>query len=113
MLLVSCTTTKTIYVPVEHTNTEYIHNIDSIYIKDSIYIQEKVSNDTIFITKYKERIKEIIRQDTLIVRDSIPYIQEVEKIVITNKLALWQKILICIGALYSIILIIKLRANSI
>jgi len=36
-LCISCSTTKTIYVPVETLKTEYINSFDSIYVYDSVY----------------------------------------------------------------------------
>ena len=49
--IISCTTTKTIEVPVEAIKTEYIEQVkyDSIYSKDSIYIMQK--GDTIYNNK--------------------------------------------------------------
>ncbi len=82
---------KTIYVPVESTKTEYINTIhrDSIHSYDSIFIKEK--NDTVFFTKYKYLYQNKFRTDTIIKIDSIrvpfPVIESVE----TNKLTWYQK----------------------
>lgn len=92
---VGCKTVE--YVPVEKVKTEYIHNIDSVYLHDSIntYILQK--GDTVFITKYKQKIKEVYKTDTICKTDTIPFITTVEKVVEVNKLYRWQKALMYIG----------------
>lgn len=61
----------------------YIHNVktDSVYVKDSIYIDR--SGDTIFKEVWRWRIKEQFIHDTTLVckTDSIPYPVEVVKTV--------------------------------
>lgn len=97
--------TKVEYVPVEKIKTEYIHNTDSIYLHDSIntYILQK--GDTIFINKYKYKIKEIYRTDTVCKTDTIPVINTVEKVVEANKLYNWQKTLMYTGGVGVLILL--------
>lgn len=72
----SCTTTKVIEVPKVH--TEYIvkNQTDSIYLKDSIYVNQYQKGDTIFIEniKYKYLNKWHYHTDTLVVNDTIPKI---------------------------------------
>lgn len=69
--------TKTIYEPVEKIKTEYSYQIkrDSVYQKDSIYIDRK--EDTVFINKYKYLYLDKIRIDTIKQVDSIPYLKEI------------------------------------
>ena len=113
-LIVSCTTTKYIEVPLETTKIEYKEKIkyDSIKIQDSIIIKE--DNDTIYIEKYKYIYKTIQQTDTIHITDSIPNIQIVEVIKEVNKLKDWQIILMIIGGSfialigYKIIKLIKI-----
>ena len=90
LLCVGCTTTK--YVPIESVHSEYRDRVsvqrDSIYMRDSIYIESK--GDTIKIERWRDRI---IR-DTISVQrtDTIQNIVEVEK-----PLTMMQKAKIAIG----------------
>ena len=96
-IVISCTTTKYIEIPVEHTKIEYRDRIkhDSIYLRDSIV--QKRENDTIYLEKYKYLYKYKYLRDTVNVVDSIPVVtvQEVTKEV--NKLHNWQFILMVLG----------------
>ena len=96
-IVISCTTTKYIEIPVEHTKIEYRDRIkyDSIYLKDSIV--QKKENDTIYLEIYKYLYKYKYLRDTINIVDSIPVvtIQEVTKEV--NKLHNWQFILMVLG----------------
>ena len=96
-IVISCTTTKYIEIPVEHTRIEYSDRIkhDSIYLRDSIV--QKRENDTIYLEKYKYLYKYKYLRDTVNIVDSIPVvtIQEVTKEV--NKLYNWQFILMVLG----------------
>lgn len=72
---------KTKYVSVPEYHTEYIvksdtfAKLDSVYLRDSVYIYH--SGDTVVINKvaYRDRYHNIykVRLDTIIRRDSIPY----------------------------------------
>lgn len=96
-IAISCTTTKYVEVPVEHTKIEYRDRIkyDSVYLKDSTV--QKKENDTIYLEKYKYLYKYVYLKDTITIVDSIPAvtIQEVTKEV--NKLYNWQVILMVLG----------------
>lgn len=71
--------TKTIYVPVPETHTEYrdVVRVDSLVTHDSVYVRELVKGDTIYLTetkyKYIEKVK--IKSDTICLSDtiSVPY----------------------------------------
>jgi len=90
----SCTTTKYVPVPEYHTDTVRItkHTRDSIYLSDSIYVNDFVRDDTVYKTIERWRTKYIERttHDTLYQSkvDSIPYpvIKEVPA-----KLTWWQQ----------------------
>lgn len=107
-IVASCTTTKYIEVPVEHTRVEYKDRIehDSIYFKDSIV--QKKENDTIYLEKYKYLYKYKYLRDTVNVVDSIPVVtvQEVTKEV--NKLHNWQSILMVLGGVFIAVIVYKL-----
>ena len=106
--IISCTTTKTIEVPVETIKTEYIEQVkyDSIYSKDSIYIMQK--GDTIYNNKVQYLYKYKYLRDTINITDTIPKIVTVKDTQYVNQLYTWQKILIIIGIGFILYWIIKL-----
>ena len=107
-IVISCTTTKYIEIPVEHTKIEYRDRIkyDSIYFKDSTV--QKKENDTIYLEIYKYLYKYKYLRDTVNIVDSIPVvtIQEVTKEV--NKLHNWQFILMVLGGGFIVVIGYKL-----
>ena len=106
--IISCTTTKTVEVPIETIKTEYIEQVkyDSIYSKDSIYIMQK--GDTIYNTKVQYLYKYKYLRDTINITDTIPKIVTVKDTQYINQLYAWQKILIVIGIGFILYWIIKL-----
>lgn len=97
------------YVPVEKTHTEYIHTVDSVFKVDSFYHEKETvvmqvdsqamaefgvklkATERAWLIRTKELEKKLdqlkkTRSDTLIVRDTIPQIQLVEK-----QLTKWQR----------------------
>ena len=88
-VLVSCTTTKYIEIPVETTRTEYIDRtrVDTFIQKDSTIIKQK--GDTVFQDRYKilYRIKEY--RDTVNRTDTITKVQKVEVTKEVNQLKSW------------------------
>ena len=84
------------YVPVETTkrDTTYISQIkiDSIYHRDSIYVERK--GDTVYLSKYKYLYKYIEKHDTLW-REKVDTIQVVYPV--EAQLTKWQKIKINMG----------------
>ena len=106
--IVSCTTTKTIEVPIETIKTEYIEQVkyDSIYSKDSIYIMQK--GDTIYNNKVQYLYKYKYLRDTINITDTIPKIVTVKDTQYINQLYTWQKLLIVIGIGFILYQIIKL-----
>ena len=105
LLLSGCKTTEYIKVPVETIRTEYKVQKDSIYLHDSINVYTETKGDTVYITKLKYKIKETFKTDTVLKRDSIPVIVEVEKVVEVNKLHSWQKTLIWVGGVGLLVLL--------
>ena len=105
LLLSGCKTTEYIKVPVETIRTEYKVQKDSIYLHDSINVYTETKGDTVYITKLKYKIKETFKTDTVLKRDSIPVIVEVEKVVEVNKLHSWQKTLMWIGGVGVLVLL--------
>lgn len=96
-IVISCTTTKYIEIPVEHTRIEYSDRIkhDSIYLRDSIV--QKKENDTIYLEIYKYLYKYKYLRDTINVVDSIPVVTVKEVTKEVNKLYNWQFILMVLG----------------
>ena len=103
--LLSCSSTRTIEVPVETIKKEYIYDtrIDSIIIRDSI--DRWYRNDTVYIYKERVRFKYKTRLDTIIRIDTIPKILTVEKEVKVNNIYWYQKLLMWIGSLSLALLI--------
>lgn len=93
-ILYSCKSIQ--YVPVETTkrDTTYLSQtkIDSIYHRDSIYVERK--GDTVYLSKYKYLYKYIEKHDTLW-REKVDTIQVVYPV--EARLTKWQKIKINIG----------------
>ena len=93
-ILYSCKSIQ--YVPVETTkrDTTYLSQtkIDSIYHRDSIYVERK--GDTVYLSKYKYLYKYIEKHDTLWHEktDTIQVVYPVEA-----QLTKWQKIKINMG----------------
>ena len=105
LLLSGCKTTEYIKVPVETIRTEYKVQKDSIYLHDSINVYTETKGDTVYITKLKYKIKETFKTDTVLKKDSIPVIVEVEKVVEVNKPHSWQKTLMWIGGVGLLVLL--------
>lgn len=97
VLFISCKTTKVITVPVDRISTEYITKTDSVYVHDSVWSFIKETADTVFITNYKYKYKEVVRVDTLMKTDTIPVVTTVEVPVTVNKVYWWQKALMIFG----------------
>lgn len=93
-ILYSCKSIQ--YVPVETTkrDTTYLSQtkIDSIYHRDSIYVERK--GDTVYLSKYKYLYKYIEKHDTLW-REKTDTIQVVYPV--EAQLTKWQKIKINMG----------------
>ena len=108
-IVISCTTTKYIEIPVEHTRIEYSDRIkhDSIYLRDSIV--QKKENDTIYLEIYKYLYKYKYLRDTINVVDSIPVVTVKEVTKEVNKLYNWQFILMVLGGGFIVVIGYKLR----
>lgn len=107
ILLASCAAQKQIIeVPVETVKTEYIHGtkIDSVYVRDSI--DRWREGDTVFIYKEHTKYKYLNKTDTIVRVDSIPKIIKVETVkeVEVNHIKWYQKALMWIGGIMSLIL---------
>lgn len=108
MLLTSCRTERIVYVP--QTRTEYVvqQARDSIYLRDSVFVTERIKGDTIYIyrdrwrTEYRDRW----RTDTICRTDSIAYPVEVPKIEYRTPLPM--RILAGIGLLALLLLVLRL-----
>jgi hypothetical protein len=96
--------TRTIYLPVESTKTEYRDNYlrDSIVSYDSIFIKEK--DDTVWLEKYKYIYKDRIARDSIFINDTIkvPYPVEVPGPEV-YKITGWQNFQIWLGRLFLLV----------
>lgn len=105
LFMMSGCSPKVVTVPEIHTEyivrTDSFVKRDSIHVNDSVFIHEK--GDTVWVEKYKtlyrDRWREVIKTDTVIKRDSIPYKVEVEK-----PLTWWQEKKIEFGELAMLIM---------
>ena len=111
-ILASCTTTRYMDKPVyiDKIRTEYINKYykDSVFIHDSI--DRYISNDTVYLYKYKYIYQNLIHTDTIIRTDTIKEPVEIKTVEVkeVNKLKWYQKILMCIGGVFILIIIFKL-----
>jgi hypothetical protein len=105
MLSACKTTTKVVEVPMEVVKKEYIHDtrVDSVYIRDSI--DRWLKGDTLYITKYYIKYRYVNKVDTLIRTDSIPKIVTVEKKVEVNHIYWWQKSLMWLGGIATLLIL--------
>lgn len=95
VLMLLCGCTRKVYVPVErtvlHTDTfrQQQLRVDSFYLHDSTAVF--ISGDTVRITRYRDRLRDRLRVDTVYrtigdtVREPIPYPVE-------RKLTTWQHV---------------------
>lgn len=107
IVLSSCGTTKYIHdvqeveVPIIKTKIEYRDRLiyDSLYVRDSIYMQIKA--DTVYKYVEKTNTRYLYKRDTIAVRDSIPVPVTLKETVTETKevnvLHWWQKALMTIG----------------
>ena len=78
---------KTKYVSVPEIHTEYITSVDTTVIKDSVYLRDSVyverKGDTLYVNKtlYRDRYHNIykVKKDTVVKRDSVNVAYPVEK----------------------------------
>ena len=121
LLFISCSTKKQIVeVPVETIRTEYFYDakVDSVFIKDSI--DRYIKGDTLFIYNEHVKYKYLNKTDTVIRVDSIPKFINVEIVreVEVNHIKWYQKVLMWIGGVVSLILAgytlykVKLNGNK-
>ena len=92
VLLGSCKSVEYVSVPEYHTvtvaKTDSFIQKDSVFCHDSVYIRQK--GDTVWLekwhTKYIDKVREVIRTDSLVKRDSIAVPYPVER-----KLSKWEQ----------------------
>lgn len=109
-VLGSCTTTKYVEVPKVHTDTLYVSKMqkDSIYLHDSIFVNQWQSGDTIYQTRDRWRTewRDRLVTDTVLhlVRDTVakpyPVIQEKK---VEAALTWWQRFRMMLGDIAIII----------
>lgn len=112
LVILSGCKSKTVYVPVESLRIEYRGNLmrDSIYLRDSIFMQTK--NDTVMIEKFRYLYKDRIVRDSIHLRDTIkvpyPVLEEVE----VNKISGFQNFQMWCGRILLIALLAYLGLNT-
>lgn len=106
----SCTTTKYVEVEKVHTDTLYMSKVqkDSVYLHDSIFVNQWQSGDTIYQTRdrWHTAWRDRLVTDTLlhIVRDSVPAPYPViQKVEVEKDLTWWQVLRMNMGDLLLII----------
>lgn len=103
---------RTVYVPVETVRTDTVFRFsvssDTTWLRDSIHVEIREVNETVFVTKYKERIRwrDRIRTDTVhsTRTDSVAVPYPVER-----ELGRWEKIRLDFGGA-AIIALLSLTA---
>ena len=101
-LLSGCRSTKYITVPEVHTDTLYQARIekDSIWLHDSVFVNQWQSGDTVYLTSYKWQTKyvERLRLDTIYRArvDSVPVPVPVE-VKVPADLTWWQQFRLHLG----------------
>ena len=96
VILTACTTTKYVTVPEYHTDTLIQTSVqrDSIYMHDSVWVNQYQKGDTIFVesgkwlTKYIERIKTDTIYQSRTDSVGVPYPVEVQ---VPRQLTWWQR----------------------
>ena len=102
LLLGSCTTTEYVTVPEVHTDTLMVtqHSRDSIYVHDSVWVNQWQAGDTIYRerTKWRTQYIERLSHDTIYRArvDSIPAPYPVIKEVPAT-LSWWQRVRLHVG----------------
>lgn len=101
-LLSGCRSTKYITVPEVHTDTLYQARVekDSVWLHDSVFVNQWQSGDTVYLTSYKWQTKyvERLRLDTIYRArvDSVPVPVPVE-VKVPADLTWWQQFRIHLG----------------
>lgn len=99
---------KTKYVSVPEIHTEYITRVDttvrkdSVYQRDSVYVERK--GDTLYVNKtlYRDRYHNIykIKKDTVVKRDSVNVAYQVEK-----EMSRSERLFVAMGKFFAALLI--------
>lgn len=102
---------KTKYVSVPEVHTEYISRVDttvrmdSVYLRDSVYVERK--GDTLYVNKtaYRDRYHHIykVKTDTIWKRDSVNVAYPVEK-----EMSRGERIFVALGKVFSVLLLAML-----
>lgn len=105
LALVSC---KTKYVSVPEIHTEYITSVDttvrkdSVYLKDSVYVERK--GDTLYVNKtlYRDMYHNIykVKKDTVVKRDSVNVAYPVDK-----EMSRSERLFVAMGKLFAALVI--------
>ena len=102
---------KTKYVSVPEIHTEYITRVDttvimdSVYQRDSVYVERK--GDTLYVSKtlYRDRYHNIykVKKDTIVKRDSVNVAYPVEK-----EMSRSERLFVAMGKFFAALVIVLL-----
>ena len=102
---------KTKYVSVPEIHTEYITRVDttvrkdSVYLRDSVYVERK--GDTLYVSKtlYRDRYHNIykVKNDTIVKRDSVNVAYPVEK-----EMSRRERLFVSMGKFFAALVIVLL-----
>lgn len=109
LLLGGCKSKEYITVPEYHTEyvcrTDTFHKMDSVYLKDSVYVYQK--GDTVYNNKvaYRDRWHNIykVKLDTIIKRDSVSVLYPVERQLTKNEQRLMSLGRLFLGFLFLVV----------
>ena len=87
LIVNTCTSIKSVPVRESHHSKHVNEQTDRIYIFDSIFIY--VNGDTVRETRFRDRWRDKIIQDTVFLTDTIPKIVTIE---VERRLNFWEKI---------------------
>lgn len=83
----------------ERVRTEYVYKdrvqVDTTFLKDSVFIREQVKGDTVRIVEYRDRYhydyKYLTKVDTVMMRDTVA-IERKKEVKVEKKLSFWQRV---------------------
>jgi len=89
---------------VQHDTVTLInHHLDSVYLRDSIYVREYIRGDTVYLTQWRDRWRErtIVTVDTVTVQEvqEVLKVEKVETIPRFYKICTLLFVLIIVGGL--------------
>lgn len=105
VLFTSCATPTKVVTPTAEPVIEYRDKViyrdrvDSVMVRDSVYVERVTKGDTIRETEYRYKYIDRLRErvDTIALHDSIPVPYPVIETKVTNELTAWQRFQVWFG----------------